>query len=148
MNATTIQKPSGAVIEHLLRYDHRGRMVPVDIPINEIEYIWIRDREKNRDELNWLSEFEELLRSGKEPSHSFWNDANHRALWESIKVIHQSMVAAMKGKESANIIDGMRDPFLVRWWQQETKWLPLKGNQRLCVLRSKRYKGNVPCRIR
>lgn len=128
------------------RTDHRGRTIPVGIPIDQIDYIWIRDREKNKGELDQLGEFEELLRSGNDPS-IFLNEA-HRIAWKSAKAVHHSMVAEMERRGSTNIIDGMRDPFLVRWWEREKKWLPLKGNQRLCGLRAEGYTGDVPCRIR
>ena len=127
------------------RFDHRGRMVPVDIPISDIDYIWIRDRQKKREVLGWIKEFEELL--GDTDGLYVFTGAQQEQ-WESIKTFRLQMVATMVKKGSTNIIDGMRDPFLVRWGQPEEKWVPLKGNQRLCILRSAGHDGVVPCRIR
>ncbi len=124
--------------------DHRGRTIPVGIPILDIDYIWIRDRQKNKEKLKWWSEFEELLRDGGNLASS----GAQQEQWESIKAVHHNMVAWMNEKNSVNIIDGMRDPFLVRWYGLEEKWVPLKGNQRLCGLRAEGYLGDVPCRIR
>lgn len=121
-------------------------MIPVGIPIDQIEYIWIRDRERNKEKLDWLSKCEELLKNGDDLF--LFSSGTQQEWWKSVKSIHRDMLAEMEGKNSANIIDGMRDPFLVRWREKEKKWLPLKGNQRLCVLRSEGYEGDVPCRIR
>ena len=120
-------------------------MVPVDIPIGDIGYIWIRDRWKNSEKLGWLNQFEELLRN-EDGLHPFTGP--QRTEWESIKTVRLHMVATMVAKGSTNIIDGMQDPFLVRWYQPEEKWVPLKGNQRLCILRVAGHDGSVPCRIR
>ena len=128
-----------------IRYDHRGREVPVGIPIDQIDYIWIRDRGKNKEELDWLWVFEKLLRNGDDLPLS---SKAQQESWESVKALYRAMIHEMKMKGSTNIIDGMRDPFLVRWWQKEEKWVPLKGNQRLCVLRAEGHEGDVPCRIR
>ena len=145
ISSIDLRAPRGAVLNSLLRYDHHGRMIPVDIPIGDIDYIWIRDRKKNKEELDGLYEFEGLLRNGDD---LFSFSGNQQERWKFIKDIYQDMVAEMERKRSANIIDGMRDPFLVRWYEPEKKWVPLKGNQRLCALRAEGYMGNVPCRIR
>ncbi len=134
------------MVKYHIRHDHLGRIIPISIPIDQIDYIWIRDRGKNRELLIWLAEFEGLLRNGKVPD--VFSSELHGVWWKSVKAVYQSMVDGMTEKGSNNIIGGMRDPFLVRWWPPEKVFVPFKGNQRLCALRACGYIGEVLCRIR
>lgn len=125
------------------RFDHRGQAIPEAIPIENIDYIWIKDPGHNA-KLDWYAEFEVLMREGIDPQSLFIH-TDKQELWQSIKAVHQDMLAEMRRKGSTSIIDGMGDPFTVR--RSGDKILPLRGNQRLCILRAEGYKGDVPCRI-
>lgn len=122
------------------RFDHRGIASPVGMSINQIDYTWIKDREKHKEKLKLYREFEQIL--SNDYAARFVSTSCHE-LWKPIQSLYQDMVSKMQSKGSTNIIDGMKDPFHVRWWRG--KCLPLKGNRRLCILRSQGYEGDVPC---
>lgn len=128
-----------------------GDAVPV--PIDQIDYLWAgKPGRVHPDIVGWYQEFEEHLRENRTDeqftAHCLGHHHNLRfKLWRSVKTVHDDVVREMTNKGYDSIVEGLLKPLHVFFHVPVDKYLPRQGNQRLCVLRSRNYTGNVPCII-
>lgn len=104
--------------------------------------------------LEWYLEFEELLRirnyDAVPQSRSLQSNGLQLELWEQVKALHRGMTG-IAGEGC--ILEGMKEPLQVVPYGD--LFLPMAGNQRLCVLRAEGFHesecechgGLVPCHV-